>query len=160
MKSFLIRPAQETDIDSIVNLWEELTRFHSQLDSIFTPCKEATENYRTFAHSFFSQTDSAFIFVAEEINSKRIVGYISGKTTLYPPVYRIKKKGSIFDTVVLNEFRRHHIGQQLFKKALDWFQDKNISRIELSVAEKNEVSQAFWNSLGFNPHMHTLFFDR
>lgn len=159
MKSFLIRPAQKIDIDSLIKLWEELTRFHSQLDSIFTPCKNATENYRTFVHSFLEESDSAFLFVAEEINSKRLVGYISGKITLYPPVFRIKQKGSIFDAVVANEFRRHHLGQQLFEKALEWLKKKEISRIELSVAERNETSQAFWKSMGFKPHMHTLFID-
>ena len=156
MEKITIRFATEQDLDRILELWKEMMDFHARLDPIFTCAEDGAEKFRDYLHHTILQDEEAFLYVAEQMLDHQLVGYCLGKIDLYPPVFASKKHGSIHDMMVSNQYRRKHIGTQLFATAKDWFHGKGITRIELQVAIKNSISPKFWAKMGFEDHMVKL----
>ena len=156
MEEIVIRFATEKDLDGILELWEGMMDFHAQLDPIFTCAEDGAEKFRDFLHHTILPDENAFLYVAEHVVDHQLVGYCMGKIDIYPPVFACQQHGSIYDMMVSDQHRRKHIGAQLFAAAKDWFHKKEISRIELQVAVKNNISPKFWAKMGFEDHMTKL----
>ena len=156
MEKLTIRLATEQDLDGILALWQGMMDFHARLDPIFTCAEDGAEKFRDYLHHTILQDEEAFLFVAELGSVHQAVGYCLGKIDLYPPVFARKKHGSIHDMMVSDQYRREHVGSQLFATAKDWFYKKGITRIELQVAIKNSISPKFWAKMGFEDHMSKL----
>ena len=78
-------------------------------------------------------------FVAEEAG--RIIGGImSGQDG---------RRGFIYHTAVLTDFRRHGIGSQLVEAALCALEQEGIHKVALVVFKRNEMGNAFWERMGF-----------
>lgn len=149
-----IRKATPADLPAIVELWKDLMDFHYNLDSFFSRSKDGHENFLKWVEKEM-ESDSAELFVAD--SSGKILGYIKIEISNYPPVFELKKYGMISDAAVATEYRRKGIGEALYQRAMDWFKDKEIERIELRVANVNTVAQGFWKKMGFIPYMTTMF---
>jgi GNAT superfamily N-acetyltransferase len=156
IEKIIIRFATEQDLDGILELWEGMMDFHAQLDPIFVCAEDGAEKFRDYLHHTILQDEEAFLYVAEHVLDHQLIGYCLGKIDLYPPVFACKQHGSIYDTMVSDKHRRKHIGTQLFANAKDWFYEKGITRIELQVAIKNNISPNFWAKMGFKGHMMKL----
>jgi len=65
--------------------------------------------------------------------------------------YPTQPTGWIEDCFVLQETRRQGIGSALVRTALAWFQENQVSRIELGIWMVNGHGQAFWERQGFSP---------
>jgi len=156
IEKITIRGATELDLDGILALWQGMMDFHAQLDPIFTCAEDGAEKFRDFIHNTILQDENAFLFVAEHGLDHQLMGYCLGKIDLYPPVFACKQHGSIYDMMVSDQYRREHIGTQLFATAKDWFNRKGITRIELQVAIKNNISPKFWTKMGFEGYMSKL----
>jgi GNAT superfamily N-acetyltransferase len=67
--------------------------------------------------------------------------------------------GIIDQCYVTPSYQRQGIGKKLVMRAMEWFQWKQSTRIELSLIAKNEGGDAFWRKLGFELFRHALFKD-
>ncbi len=78
-------------------------------------------------------------FVGED--ASRIIGAImSGQDG---------RRGYIYHTAVLTDFRRHGIGSQLVEAALCALEKEGIYKVALVVFKRNEMGNAFWEKMGF-----------
>ena len=59
------------------------------------------------------------------------------------------RRGYIYHTVVLPEYRRQGIASELVKTAVAALQEEGITRVCLNVMETNEQGKAFWISQGW-----------
>jgi ribosomal protein S18 acetylase RimI-like enzyme len=148
-----IRKATLADLPAVVELWKELMDFHSNLDSFFSRSLDGHESFRSWIEKEL-ESDSAELFVAEF--SGEVLGYIKIEISNYPPVFELKKFGVISDAAVAMEYRRNGIGEALFQHAMKWFKEKDIKRVELRVANVNNVALGFWKKMGFAPYMTTM----
>ncbi|MCB1120124.1 MAG: GNAT family N-acetyltransferase, partial [Verrucomicrobiae bacterium] len=74
-----------------------------------------------------------------------------------PPVFNRKEFGLISDLAVKEQWRNKGLGRAIFYQIEAWFKSRGINRMELEVATTNEISQRFWQSLGFNPCRKKLY---
>jgi len=155
MKSKIeIREATKADLPDIVELWKSIMDFHRNLDSFFTRSQEGHRNFLNWVTKEM-ESDTSELFIAE--TEGKILGYIKIQICDYPPVFEKKKYGMISDAIVNEKYRRKGIGEALFDRAMGWFKENDIERVELRVANINPVAQGFWKKMGFRPYMTTMF---
>ena len=145
-----VRRATIADLETIESLWKEMAIFHQELDPYFTIISEAEDNHRRYMIDLL-QDESKRVFVADD--SVRLLGYLVADVKSYPPIYKHKYYGHIGAISVTASARRKGIGKMLLNKALAWFREQQLQRVECGVAVLNNVSQAFWDGMGFRGFM-------
>ena len=157
---FQIRPAIISDINNIIPLWKELSELHERLDSSFELSSDAESHYFSYLHTILEshQKDQAFLFVAEIKDTKQIAGYVMGVRVKYPPVFKRKEYGGIYDICVTEEFRRQDMGENLVLEVKKWCKNQGIERVEMSAAPTNPAAMAFWKKVGFTTYMEKMSF--
>ncbi len=150
-----IRPAREQDIAALTSLWEEMMRFHAQHDERLQWDPTQTASWQEYMRHLINQED-ARVLVAEA--DHQIVGYIVGYVRANPPVRLPPHYGYVSDICVAATARRQGIGRALFEHLTAWFREQGLDHVELLVAARNPVSQAFWRSLGCEDYMERLWY--
>ena len=145
--------ADEKDIDAIMSLWNESRLYHAELDSRLSMVDDAHLKAREYYASQVASEDTIFY-----IASRRGVplGYICAQIQKAPPVHKIQRFGLIDGLFVTDEFRRLGIGTNLVNLAMEWFEEQELSMIQLSVASMNETGIQFWERSGFTEIMRRM----
>ena len=153
MDRVIIRKARTNDLSSIGSLWKEYMDFHKSRDSHYWRTKNGHKVFKKFVAGHMASGASR-VLVAEQ--NGNVVGYCLAALAKYPPVFRSRDYGTIFDLAVNAPCRRKGIGEKLYREARRWFCDHKIHRIELRVAISNKTSYAFWKKMGFKPYVTTV----
>lgn len=59
------------------------------------------------------------------------------------------RRGYIYHTAVLPEYRGNHIGKKLVDLAMSALEKEGINKVALVVYENNKIGNKFWESQGF-----------
>lgn len=89
-------------------------------------------------------------FVA--INEEKFVGVIL--------VGHDGRRGFIYHSAVLPEYRKKGIGRMLVNKALDVLKGQGISKVGLLAFSANELGNQFWESMGFGSREDCTYRDK
>ena len=122
------RLMQISDYDSIYNLW--INTPGMGLNSV-DDSKEGIEK--------FLKRNPTTCFVAEE--DSKIVGVIMAGND--------GRRGYIYHTAVLPEFRGKHVAITLVENAMAALEKEGITKVALVVFEKNQNGNGFWEKIGF-----------
>lgn len=60
------------------------------------------------------------------------------------------RRGYIYHTAVLPDYRKYGIASRLVECAMDALEKEGINKVALLVFEKNEIGNAFWEKMGFS----------
>jgi ribosomal protein S18 acetylase RimI-like enzyme len=156
MSQVIIRQATQDDVGGILLLWNELMDYHAALDARFQPAPGAEENWAEILLDWL-QDDDACVLVADA--GGKLVGFIIGLVRENPPVLLPPKYGLVTDICVDPGWRRQGIGGRLFEALIVWFREKELFVVQLSVAHRNPVSQAFWRAMGCADYLERLWFE-
>jgi len=132
------------DIKFIESLSIRLMNHHLQFDEHYMSRHENVDP------SYFERlikSQGSNIFIAED--NGIIVGYLAGKIEKRAPVFEVDKRGWIDSAYVLEEYRGRGIGRELTERMLEWFKEKGIKYVEVSVDARNQLGHGLWKSLGF-----------
>ncbi len=151
----VIRNATLADVPSLTALWIELMDFHAKRDVFFTRGKKGHDAAAQYIARAIQNPDRASVLVGEL--GGKILGYCYAVINEYLPVFDEKFYGSIVDLSITAGTRRHHLGQRLVEQTLHWFKIKGITRVDVTVAKKNEISTKFWRKMGFGDFKEILF---
>ena len=130
---------QISDYDSIYNLW--INTPGMGLNSV-DDSKEGIEK--------FLKRNLATCFVAEE--DGKIVGVIMAGND--------GRRGYIYHTAVLPEFRGKHIAKILVENAMSALEKEGITKVALVVFEKNQNGNGFWEKIGFTVRNDLIYRNR
>lgn len=108
--------------------------------------KNAREIYLNWLLTAYDEPN-ACVYVVERNHS--IIGSAVGMVQLNQPLLMPEKIGHIGMFIVKFEFRRMGIGYRLYQKLLEWFLSKNVSELQLTIENSNEIAKKFWESIGF-----------
>ena len=117
-----------SDYDSIYNLWMNTPGMG--LNSV-DDSKDGIEK--------FLKRNPTTCFVAEE--DSKIVGVIMAGND--------GRRGYIYHTAVLLEFRGKHVAKTLVENAMAALEKEGITKVALVVFEKNKNGNGFWEKIGF-----------
>jgi len=149
--------AIDSHIPEITELWKEFMDFHKDIDPRFPIRGDAPLELEKHLRELMKSED-ALILVAFDGN--HMVGFSISLINRYAPIWKREFYGAIDSIAVKSEYRRKGIGEQMLAKIFGWFESRNIDRIEISVAAKNQVGYTFWKKHGFQDYTHRLYLDR
>ncbi len=143
----IIREATIADEPRIKELINKLHEFEMPMEELYTSRVETAER-NLFFFKRRTKNDNGLIFVAE-VDGK-IIGYAVCWIEKRPTyLYKVDRVGYISDIFVEQDYRGKGTGSALLSKVLDWFKNKNIKYVELSVLAKNEKAKKFYEKHGF-----------
>ena len=151
MKKLIIREANDSDVESMKEIWKEFIDHHKAVNSFFSRVDDAHEKFGEFALSNIRNKGKWIVLIA--CYDDKIAGYCMAAIEEYPPVYENPKYGYIMDMAVSGKHRRNNIGTKLYLGAADWFKEKGLSRIELHAVAANSLGLKFWRKMGVEDFM-------
>jgi ribosomal protein S18 acetylase RimI-like enzyme len=148
-----IREAKREDVKDIESLSGKLLDFHLQLDEYY----RLRPNLENGSHKYFEDlvtSEDSVVFVAEDNGA--IIGYLAGKIEERSPVFEVDKRGWIDSAYLLEEYRGQEIGKKLTQRMLEWFKEREIEYVEISVDSRNKLGVKVWSSLGFETWLFVM----
>ncbi len=152
MLEYSIRNARRPDAESIGAMWYLLMEHHHTLDIRFHYSQKGQKEYIHHVQQMIRARD-ALVLVAEEVSTKKVVGYLIGELQQRTLAVNTGTYGFISDMFVEAEYRRKGLGNQLYHEMYRWFTMRGACAIELYVAVANADSQAFWSAMGLHPFL-------
>ena len=152
-----ITVAAETHVPEIIEVWKELMDFLKDVDPLWNRSKNGHNNWEKLLRGVMD-SENALVLVA--LDKGHVAGYSISEISKYPPYHERELYGFIDDMAIRSAYRRKGIGEQMLGRIFQWFESRNIDRIELTVAAKNQVGYSFWKKHGFKDYMHRLYLDR
>lgn len=152
-----ITVAEDSHVPGIVEVWKEFMDFHKKID----PYNERSEDGHIHMEKYLRDSmnsQDAIVLVALDDDS--VVGYSISAIGKRHPVFQQDTQGVIHDMAVKSDYRRKGVGGEMLAKIHEWFQSRNIDRIELSVAAKNQIGYSFWKKHGFQDYTHRLYLEK
>ncbi len=144
----IIRSAKKSDLDSLMNFLEEMVIYHTKIDGYYKPFSK----YSGLDEEIMDWLSSKDMLVLIAEDGGKLIGYSQVSVEPAPIYASVKKIGVVHDMFVSAPYRRKKIAQELFQKAMDWFDKKKVKYIELSVDSRNTEGVKYWESLGFFPY--------
>jgi ribosomal protein S18 acetylase RimI-like enzyme len=142
-----IRTARRGDVPSLLMLWGAMVDENARLDPRLSVHPDAREH---MSRSLAAWVDdpSRVVLVAEE-GRRLIVGFAAGHLTDGDGLHASRQLGQVTDCFVAPARRRSGCGRRLVSRLHDLLSEKGAECVRLQVASRNEASQAFWKSLGY-----------
>jgi len=144
----MIREAERNDLETIINLWQEMMDFHIERSNLYQIKPDAKKIYSEYLKDVLKSPD--YLTLVFE-NNNEILGYLIATESNDPPVYE-GTAGLILELCVTEKHRNKGIGEELVAKIEKYFENRDIKKIECMVSDFNEVSKGFWFKHGYNPY--------
>ena len=144
--AYEIRQATEADIEDIAKLKFKGDEYHSQFN--VWPSERDMGEARAGVKKHLND-DNSRIFIAVK-EASQTIGFISINSRIREtrhPDY--KNTGEINLVYVDSNYWRCGIGTGLVRRAMEFFESKDIEHITLRVVMENEPGVKFWNALSF-----------
>ena len=152
-----IELATDSHVAEIVTIWKEFMDFHKRIDQFFSRSPDGHEKFGEFVKDSINSDDFRILVTIER---HRVVAYAIGRIAKRPPVFQDKEYGLIIDMAVRSRYRRRGFGEKMLAKLCEWFESRNVRRIELNVVPENRIGYSFWKKHGFKDYLHVLYLDR
>jgi GNAT superfamily N-acetyltransferase len=152
-----ITPATDAHISEIMKIWKESMDFHKDIDAHFAVREDAHTDFEPHLREVMQKEDAQILVALEK---GRVVAYSITLLFMRPPIFEERIYGFISDLAVKSDYRRKGIGRKMLKRMIEWFESRNVKRIELRVVAQNEVGYSFWKKHGFRDFMHELYIIR
>jgi GNAT superfamily N-acetyltransferase len=152
-----IRKAREGDVGAVVELWKELMDFHKAVDPIFTRRRGGHKAFAEYLRKDYIGSDQRRAWVAQA--GQNIVGFCMGVIEDYPPLLVLKQYGLLEVMAVTKRWRGKGVGEKLLRRALRWFCEKGMSRVEVRYSTANELAAGFYAKMGFRPYLATTYLE-
>jgi ribosomal protein S18 acetylase RimI-like enzyme len=145
-----ITPAQDADIETILDLWGDLAAYHARLDPSFAPAVNWRTSYAGYLSTLLDRSDARVLVARQD---GRTVGYGVARITILPPFFADRRRGFIQDVFTTPAYRRRGVARRLVTELLDWLRAANVVTVELTVATNNPAAVRLWETLGFRAYM-------
>jgi len=149
--------AEEKHIPDITRLWKEFIQFHVDIEPVWIPKEGAEHGQREEQTKPLMASDKGLVLVA--LDGDEIIGYSISEIKDPPRGSTRTEYGYIHHMAVTEKYRRSGVGEKMFNEILKWFRSKGMDRIELEITSKNNISSSFWDKMGFEEYMRTLFLE-
>ena len=148
-----VRTAGDLDLERIVELWERLVAFHTDLDPRLRMADDGREHFYDHLLDALDSPSSRALVVEHD---GEVVGFALGHVCLNPPVLAPRRYGLISDAFVEEDERRRGAGEALFNALLLWFRAVGVQELQLNAAHLNPIAQSFWRKMGFSDFLDRL----
>lgn len=147
--ALVLRHATDQDLDRIQPLWRALYEHQFEHGMLLRLPENAYDAWLKSIRPFLGRFATV---VVGEIDHE-IVGFVAGRVRTLPPYFGSATIGAISEVFVSDQYRSRGIGQRLLEFAVKWFEDQQISRVELQVVAGNPGGIRFYRKLGWHEEL-------
>ena len=140
-----IREAVEDDLSRLRPMWLSLYEHQRKNGMLIELPVDAFQHWSNSLIPVLGRFGC--LFVAED--NGELVGFLAGRIRSLPQYFGGDQVGFISEVFVQDSHRSHGIGRRLVAKAVSWFNDQNITRLELQVITRNEGARRLYRQLGW-----------
>ena len=133
-------------MQGLLLLWHEMMNSHKGMHPDFRIAENADLAVTSNFTALFDDSLSAFI-VAEE--DHKIVGMLIAQVRQGLPYTATEISGYIRDVSVTKVCRGEGIGKKLVEAGVKFLKSKNVEYIDLITGSTNNISNDFWEKMGF-----------
>jgi ribosomal protein S18 acetylase RimI-like enzyme len=145
--SVTIRPARAADVGARVAMWRQLAEQHSGYDrQRYRYADDAADSWRQYLLGLLGRTDVVVLVAAD--GTGHPAGFVVGKSMELPPVFAVRRGGSVQDLFVRRRYRGRGVGTRLVQTAVECLRELGAREITLRVASDNREAIAFYERLG------------
>lgn len=134
----MIRTMTIDDYDGVHELWMTIKGFGIR----------SVDDSREGVERFLKRNPSTSV-VAEE-DGKIVGGILCGHDG---------RRGCLYHVCVHEDYRRKGIGKAMVVRAMDKLKEENISKVSLIAFTKNDIGNAFWNTIGWTERLDLNYYD-
>ena len=145
-----IRKATRDDIPAIVELNGLLAGLHTGWDDYYKSGDQTAAGFRSFLQEVMGKRDVLILVLQTD---EALAGYFLGMIDRAKPFVKPDKVGRISDAFIREAYRQSGWGRRMFEEMLDWFREKGVEYLELSVDARNRQGIEAWQSFGMEPFM-------
>lgn len=162
--SIQIRSAREDDYRRLCELWEQLDRFHAEIQPAFFRWPPRPRPKGDLRAVLFDEHRALFVAV-EKSHRKDKGGRIVGAVQLHlydvshQPMMQPCRRAYVEDLVVDGARRGQGIGRRLMEAAQDWAEDRGARQVVLTVWDGNQDALEFYGVLGYRSINQVLVHD-
>ena len=153
MKDYIIRPAEQRDLEAVGRLLEQVLRLHnSGRPDLFNETGRKYSDDELL--SIFANPETpVFVYDLEGA----VLGYVFC-VLKHPSSGSLRPVTTLFidDLCVDEKVRGRHIGKALFEYAKEYAKEKKCHNITLHVWECNPGAKVFYESLGMKPQYTSM----
>lgn len=154
LTSFVVRPANMEDAQSLFHAWQRLRNHNSGIDRRYIPAPVSQDEFVLDLAELLKRPHSA-AFVAEA--DAGLAGFISGRVEDNQPDRLPSRHLTVGYLWVEERFRRRGIARALFAAVAEWGREQaDVSHFEMAVLSADHAAAAFWRSIGFAPFIERL----
>jgi GNAT superfamily N-acetyltransferase len=99
----------------------------------------------------------ALVVIAE--SNQGLVGFVAGRIRMLPPQFGLDQVGFVGEVFVSDPWRSKGLGGRMLAKALEWYRENGVTRVELQVVSGNPDALRFYERLGWSQELVQLTFD-
>ena len=144
-----VRLASGDDLDLVEPMWLALYEHQRANGMILELPPNAYEHWAASIKPLLGRF--ACLFVAE--SEAEAVGFLAGRIRSMPQYFGGYQVGFISDVFVKESYRGSGIGGQMVTRAINWFEQSGITRVELQVIVNNEGAQKLYRRLGWRDEL-------
>lgn len=141
-----IVPAQRTDADTIVALFGALHSYNASLDAHFALSDDWETLLRHEFRATWQQGERLWLLVKQ---GNRAVGLLIAAVHTDSPMFRHRRWVEVEALYVVSGYRHMGIAQRLLKRAYQWAEAQELSRVQLYVTASNERAHSVYIDQGF-----------
>lgn len=146
--------ASKDIVKTIVDIWEEVIKWHSSFDDNFTLDKDARTNF-SFIISKAVYDPTQIVYIARQNN--KIIGFLYGYTKQHSGFFKQRTIAHVSDIAVASDYRRVGVGTALMNKfENDFAKNKNADELTLYVHSSNKEGIEFYNKLGYEVKLYSM----
>jgi ribosomal protein S18 acetylase RimI-like enzyme len=155
-QTFTVRRAEARDAVAATLLWRAMARQHRRYDAErWQWADDAAERWHEWFLTACGQ-ETMVVLVAVDGNDTP-VGYAMGQVGDQPPIFAVRRKGTVFDLAVDRAQRRRGVGRLLMEAISAAFRERGAQQLSLIVAGANRDAIAFYRRAGLRRLAHEMY---
>jgi GNAT superfamily N-acetyltransferase len=151
----LVRLARSEDLARLRELWDALYEHQTAHGMRIRLPQNA---FAAWVSSIEPVLDRFAVVTVAELEGE-LMGFVAGRTRMLPAFFGSGHVGFIGEVFVVATMRSQGIGEALLRRALEWFEERGILRIELQVVSDNPDALRFYERLGWKRELVQLTYE-
>lgn len=145
MPDLEFRRAEAADLDGLTAIWQETAETLSKLDSRYRIAPNGADRWGAAFLNGLDDPDRCSIVA---LRRGTLIGYMIGVVQPNLPGLLPEQIGIVSELAVDSHGRGGGIGTGMFDLLSAWFKARGIGQVEVRVASRNAIAQAFWRAMG------------
>lgn len=146
----IIREAEARELNEILDLWDEFTRYLNRMEPQFFQLKpDAREIYHKILQNYINCSDHLVLIVEDE---EKLVGYHIASIRYPNEVFIQEPYGHISDIYLKEKYRKQNVGVKLIDHSIKWLKMQGVSNLNVKTFLFNHKGMSFWRRNGFEAY--------